>query len=226
MNIVKTCLVAGALCMAAGNAMAITKNLRYDGAEKGLATINYKLDDASSRNVLAGSFFMETTSGPLERFLVWCVEITDRLTRADYDFAPTGPLDSDQLGRLQKLFDANYDGETPATTNESAAMQAAVWELVYDDDFSVSTQGGTDDGFMLNTTAAIIDIANGYLEKAEDYVGGKRWGITQLEAVDPSSSQNLITVTAVPLPGAALLLGSAFLGAGVVSARRRRDKAA
>lgn len=96
----------------------------------------------------------------------------------------------------------------------AAALQIAIWEAMYD------TSGNLGDGsFILNTTGAIRDQAQTYLDAL--YVGAtgsyNSSVATVLEVISPNRGQDQLTAR-VSEPSTLLLMGAAFL----VFARRLR----
>lgn len=227
MTILKTALLAGALGLAAGGASATTATLDFQGFAAGSTNVHYSVKGsgfAESGGAAAGAFEFRNEDS-LETFVAWCIDILTNLNQGDvvYDMHAS-LLDGDQLGRLQKVFDANYVTDTADSGLNSAAFQVAVWDSIYDDDFDAGAFGSAEAGFMLTSPSTVISKANEYLLAAASYAGPRRWTLTQYDDVSPVS-QDLVTVAPIPLPFGALLIGSAFLGAGAVSARVRRKTA-
>lgn len=148
-----------------------------------------------------------------------------------------------QQASIQKLFDAVYSPALLKSTTESAAFQLALWEIVTETKtyagqivFDVNSQDAQRGNFYAltgwhNTPSAIVAQANLYLADMQAYTGAKHYDVTYLQSVisctgrhctPTQGSQNLVTVSAVPLPAAGVLLLTAFGGAGVALRRRRK----
>lgn len=237
--------VAG-LIMAAAPAFAAT-TLQYLGSAAGgysNAQTTVEGPPDLSRNGAAGAFNMRILDGPDAgaSFIAWCVDLFTTLKSGSvaYDAGPIGQLydatngplgGGDPIDRVQALFDAAYAPSIPTAKDTSAAFQLALWETVYDRDFDLETFGqpGTPDvGMTSSTTGAVRTTAQGYLDLAKALFesptpASKMWKITQWRDTDAHpSSQDLVSVTMMPVPAGVLLIGSALALAGAVRARARR----
>ena len=229
MTILKTALIAGAMGLAAGGASATTATLDFQGFAAGSTNVYYEVkgaDFSRSGGAAAGAFeFTGNGHTEINPLVAWCIDILTNLDQGPVEYdVHASLLDGERLGRLQKVFDANYVTDTAASGLNSAAFQVAVWDSIYDTDFDAGAFGSADVGFKLTSPSSVIDKANDYLSAAESYLGPRRWTLTQY-ADEAPVSQDLVTVAPIPLPVGALLIGTAFLGAGAVSARARRKAA-
>lgn len=228
MKTIAAALAAGSLALAAGAASATT-TLDYQNFAAGSTNVDWRTQDGvNPANAAAGAFTMlnEETN---ESFIAWCIDVLTTLNQGDVEYnLDVSLLDSAQLGRVERVFDANYLGDTALNGINSAAFQVAVWDAVYDDDFNASGFGSAvTSGFKIASPNSVINKANEYLLAAFNYdyaVDDRKWTLTQHEAVNPAS-QDLITVQAIPGPFGVLLLGSAFAAAGVVRRSARRKPA-
>jgi len=227
MTVLKTALIAGAMGLAAGGASATTATLDFQGFAAGSTNVHYSVKGSgfSETGAAAAGAFEFRNTDTLDDFVAWCIDILTNLDQGPVEYdVHASLLDGDQLGRLQKVFDANYVTDTAASGLNSAAFQVAVWDSIYDTDFDAGAFGSAEVGFKLTSPSSVIDKANDYLSAAESYLGPRRWTLTQY-ADEAPVSQDLVTVAPIPLPVGALLIGTAFLGAGAVSARARRKAA-
>ncbi len=213
---VKTLVVAAAASLfVAGTASATALSLQYLGAASGY---RYLMKD-------------NTANSAFGEFIAWCLDISHWLgTGGDYPYETTTTpfnsshgLDAAQQNRLQGFFDANYFVGLELDIERSAGFQMGLWEALYDDDHSLTINTtATDDfrGIAGNTAAdTAFGKAGDYLTAAKNYTGAKKWNLTFLES--QSNRQNLVTVSAVPLPAAGLLLFVGLAGLGMVARHRR-----
>ncbi|MGY6694777.1 MAG: VPLPA-CTERM sorting domain-containing protein [Roseinatronobacter sp.] len=196
-----------------------------------LSTINLEITNGASSNfetvqtnqpgnatALAGPFLMREAGTTNPTFLAWCFELDKTLvTPTEYTIGGSF-LDGNQLSRVQRLFDANYDNAA-ITTNQvaGAAFQLAIWEVILDDDFSLAS--GT---FSSTTGGTLRTLADDFLTAAAGYSGPQQWVITEYTA---PGSQNLGVINAIPLPAAAWLLLTATGGLIIAKRRRQRENA-
>ena len=232
---IKAAAAAAALSFAAtaASAESLTFNGSTSTASSGTSTgsfvtVNITASPQGGGNTLAGGFDMNG-SPTLGNFVAWCFDLSKNLKTdgvANYVFEDF--LDTNALGRVQKVFDRNYDdGFTPLNQTASAAFQLAVWEAIYDDDWNLATGGfkavaatTATGGQNIGLSADVISLAQTYLTDASTYSGNQNWIITQLKSSNASTGahehQHLGTVSVIPIPAGALLILSALgLAAGV-----------
>lgn len=223
---IKTFTAAVALTTAFSASGASALTLEFDGFTNGYKTVNVA---TPSHNGAAGAFNMKDATSSL---VVFCLDIIGKIySNTSYEYTATNTPFSNSvnlvanggLDRIQRLFDSGFD--TALNDNvASAGFQVALWNAVYDDDWSVANGAG----FFYQTAAndGVRDAANAFLQDAQTYGGPNMWDLTYLEGAtrnsDGSRSQNLVTAapSAVPLPAAGLMLITAF--GGLFVARRRK----
>lgn len=223
---------AVAVVLTSGTAAASSVLLEYSGTPQGFRTVQIQDTPTGitpvASSVSAGAFYMTDTTGMLGKFVAWCLDITTYTSSGTEGYTVTKtpfskyPLDSNDLGRVQAFFDANYDTALE-NRNKSAAFQVGLWEVLYDDDFSL-TASASDSFRASSSTSAVNSYATDFLNAAQSYLtggGAKKWNLTFLEN-DAGNRQNLVTVAPVPVPAAAVLLLGGLAGLGFASRRRRR----
>lgn len=224
-----------ALSLLATTASATQISLTYQGPSVTTGQQTVKITqtpdtvDPASDHVYAFGFNMTDTTGTLDSFLAWCLDLGSFLSTSgtaekpyvitDNPFSNSHGLNATEQARVQSVFDANYGTLDVTNGVDAAGFQVALWNALYDDD--LLAQSGT---FAISATQAVIDAANGYLTAASTYTDGKAYRLTFLESAPEQGQtkhQNLVTVSPVPLPAAGILLLAAFGGLGFAARRRK-----
>ncbi len=162
----------------------------------------------------------------------WCVDFYDllqgsgtyTLTKASFSNGvsniPTGAagayLTQTQVGQIGAL--ATY-GSQKVNQNAvtDAAVQVAIWDVEYNKGSATGSPITPSDsavGSEVTTLLANINPGN----------ANHLAFVTNVTFLVGAGNQNMVTVSAVPLPGALPLFGSALVGVGALARRRRAKK--
>lgn len=213
-------------------AMAGTVNLAFNGAAYGYENFNLvnSTPPVNDSNQAAGGFTMKVNTSNDSQFnanssiLTWCIELTQSITQgSNYNYTTTDltAANPSWAGRLQELIAQNYQTVLSAANSiTSAAMQLAIWEVVYEPASSALnlSNGNFRAGTTDSDSIAAKNMAQGWLDNLSSSADTGKYKIVMLTS---GSAQDLVTVLPTPIPAAALLFGSA-LGLGGLLQRRRR----
>lgn len=231
--LISSVIVATGLAVASSAGAA---TLQLDGFTSDIQNVTVASSPApNTPSAVGSSGFNMTDVGTGESFVAWCLDISHYLmsTGSSQDYAVTADpysnslaLTDDAIDRVQSVFDANYASLDFTDGDQAAAFQMALWEAAYEAD---GTTMSVDDGLFAASSTGSTALANTYLANAEAYMGPEEWNISflELEGLDANrpqpSGQNLVTVSAVPLPAAGLLLLTGLFGSAAITRRRRKS---
>lgn len=198
------------------------------GGRKSLRIVN-DAGPALDQWVTAGGFRLTDTTNGVD-FIAWCVDIAHNLTlKGLYEitsapFSNTFAFSQTQKDNVKSLFETNYSSLDLTNNNESAGFQLALWEVIYEDSGTFNVKDGS---FYSSTNTSARDLANGFLANLGGAVT-QAYDVSYYESLgwekngSTRYSQNLVSVTPVPLPAAGLLLACGVAG---LYASNRRKKA-
>ena len=219
-KLISAMLVSG-LVLASQNAFSST-TLTYQGAAfPNYQTVHLSYADGAGgypdfgdKHVSVGGFKMGV-GNTNQSITAWCVDVFDWLHSATYS---NGNFTSiNHYDKLQQLANQRYASVTNAQT--SAAFQLAVWEIVTETGNTFKLDSGQFKAWGGNTTA--IAMANDWL-KLDKTTGNRDYKIDYYfyGNMPNGVTQNLVSISPVPVPAAGLLMLSA-LGLGGLFTRRR-----
>jgi hypothetical protein len=160
--------------------------------------------DFSNKGVSVGGFKM-LNGNTNQSITAWCVDVFDWLNSASYNNGNKSNLNN--VSQLEKLVAQDYSKVNNATS--SAAFQLAVWEIVNETagstSFSLSNGRFTASGSGLS---AAITMANDWLQLNKANTGNYNMAyyIYGDGTMPNGVTQNLISMSPVPLPAALPLL--------------------
>ena len=227
----------GAVCLSAAlmtatTASAATVELEFQSdvnafldendANPWLVMTDYTAGDTTVSDASVGAYRVKANLfGAAADFLAFCLEpLVDFDLPAPYDqINKFGTAVTTQLNMLaENALNLVKSHET------AAAFQMAAWEITTEN----SAPFGLDDGFFTVAGGSVnANLAKGIAEGWLDDITNGNWSAPTSSYMIFSSdvSQDLITsvvISAVPLPTSGLMMMTALLGVGGLTARRRR----
>ena len=153
-----------------------------------------------------------------DSFVAWCAELTQTFSFGvtyQYDeVAGVSYFGATKTADLSRLFTAAQGFVVDRFT--SAAMQAGIWEIIYEHGPSFSLTGGTFKGAPEEAAGqGAFDVVNGFLANLGTYGADAR-----IDVLQNGEHQDFLVAT-IPEPETWMLLG---MGLGVVGLLRRRRR--
>lgn len=212
-----------ALALGAASAQALTLNLTFGSAGSATATISGTAVTPIGNPVSAGAFvgsLAGNTGFDANPFYTYCVELTQWAqgsgTQTGYSIVSGASYFSNTvLNRLGKLFTVLGGANAPGSAANSAGIQMAVWESVYEGNNPLALGTGT---FMASSgTTAAVTYANSLLSQVNTFAGPSLYSISLLKN---ANNQDFVLVKRIPEPGTLGLAALALAGIGLVLRRR------
>jgi len=153
-----------------------------------------------------------------DSFVAWCAELTQTfsfgVTYQYEEVAGVSYFGATKTAELSRLFTAAQGFVVDRFT--SAAMQAGIWEIIYEHGPSFSLTGGTFKGAPEEAAGqGAFDVVNGFLANLGAYGAAAR-----IDVLQNGDHQDFLVAT-IPEPETWMLLG---MGLGVVGLLRRRRR--
>ena len=211
------------LTPAAARAATTVKITNYAfpvGSQTG--TLHFAGSPFDNRGVRAGEFKLTgtdlTTAGPVS-FLTYCVDIFNSLTvPGTFNIAPLSTLFSGtKATNITKLL----TNTNPATADQSAAVQLAVWEIAFETGPAYNVNSGANQGaFWMTggTSGAARTLANSYLASLPS------WSVSTTQRAQllySRTNQSQVFLAAIPEPETWAMMVFGFLLVGSTLRRRK-----
>ena len=177
---------------------------------------------ATTYNGVGGGFDLVGSDG-IGAFTAFCIDLMQYLILpASYiTSAMPNTFPDSRVATLERLFETGYKGLDLTNSAKSAGFQLAVWEIAFENDSAYNAYDINSGNFKSN----LLGPGNAAAAFAQTLLNGLGGPVTQNYKFSfflSGTTQDLVSVSAVPLPAAGLLL---MAGLGGLAALRRKRKA-
>ncbi len=196
-----------------------------------------KIRNRGSRSASAPSVRATVNAGGfrlndgVSNIIAWCLDISHALSlpssyiKTDTPFTNSYGLTGTQQANVEKLFQTNFSTLALDNDAQSAGFQLALWEVVYERGSSFDVTDGNFYASLPRSSASqVLTYANAFLGNL-DAALSQGYDFTYYQSKF-GNSQNLVSVTAVPLPAAGLMLGFGLTGLFYFGRRQKSEATA
>jgi PEP-CTERM motif len=227
--------IAAVAVLAAGSAASMASTIDLGtlsglsgvGGTLSLGTLDPVTNTYVYTNENAGAYELQFSPVGTGSFAAYCIDISTVLQSPPglYNVSPTPPVTSNlslaQITTIGKLFTAagfkgnDFANDGVDTTRKAAALQLAIWEVVYDGYASV---GGLDGGaFKATFSNATVNAYNGLVGSLRPETLAS--SVAFYTSIPNGRSQNL--VSSIPEPSTYALLAACLGVVGLVAKRKQ-----
>lgn len=227
------------VCLAGASVVAAdTVDVAFVGTGAG-RSVKFDLN-GERQNVFAGQLLHTFSNGSGRgaelqgNIYTFCVDLLEHTSRTSSEFqvvdveqAPGAPMGAAKANAIRDLYAFSDGRHISGGSDFAAAFQLAIWEIVSDFDTnlgrsSLDIEGGAFEAYKTNGSSLSSGVlsALGDLFNAIGVVAARQDGMNVYAVVNDGKQDQLVEMTAVPLPSAAGLGAAGILG--LAGFRRRR----
>jgi hypothetical protein len=226
-SFLKGALAAGVACLVLSVASVAHAGVLTSSSLSGQGvTINVNgVSTGTTAGAFTGTF--DDGTGPVG-IIFWCIDLFKHVSYPPFSYTgysadpfltspPALPFDATRQTNLARLFTNNFSHALD-DAQHSAAFQIAIWDILFDNDATISTYGGAGQFGISSGNAATIALAQSYVSGLGS--GTPNYPLTQLTSREHQDFITPGTFHDVPEPSPLPLLGAGL--AVMMFAMRRR----